>query len=203
MNKKIKLALGLTLGAIVSTAAITTMAVSCGDPSDSNSNSNSGNGIEKNNGIITSIYNPSPEIKAKFPEADFNKLVDIQTKMIKMMTENPQMNPSGAQEIKYGKVEISLIGSVFSSETNSTQVFVNDKGQKVEYISKSKNTINLTPDSNGKYTQNTFMSLVFNPPYPGDDNKPITSTQQLTKEQLEAQFQLILSGKIPSMPPKN
>ncbi len=62
LGRKFKLALGIGLGAMVSTAAIATMAVSCGKE-------------EKSIAISESKYEPSPEIAAKISKQQFDTLI--------------------------------------------------------------------------------------------------------------------------------
>ncbi len=68
LSRKMKLALGLSLGAIVTTAAVTTMAVSCSDSNSSDSNS-SGSNI-----VTSSNYNPTPELAKKITQADIDRM---------------------------------------------------------------------------------------------------------------------------------
>ncbi len=95
MNKKIKLALGLTFGAIVSTAAITTMAVSC---------SNEPEKVVHKNGA----YSPTKEIGQKFTQDDFNTMKANLEKAADKIRE--QLVSSGATNIVV-KTMIALEGT--------------------------------------------------------------------------------------------
>ncbi len=177
LSRKMKLALGLSLGAIVTTAAVTTMAVSCSDSNSSDSNSSGGSNSNSGNNIVTSSnYNPSPALASKISQEDINIM---NTNLQNNVDESKKgLESSGATNVVVS-ASVSLQGDKLFQITKSS--FTSKEGIKMTndltYI------YTLVPNKDDKYLVEAKASQTENgvqKPAPG-----ITPSQLVSRADLE------------------
>ncbi len=176
MSRKMKLALGIGLGAIVATGAISTIAVSCARDNDSGSSSNhqqSGGG-----------YNPSPAIRERITLSDYNRIKDNLDELLKITIANTEAQ--GGTNVK-GSASITVDGDYLIMENSSS---VTMAGNTIASQMKSK--YYLIPNSEGKIAVTMSSKLTNN----GSTTVGPDTTTYFTVEEVDKQLRPYWDGSI-------
>lgn len=173
MNKKLKLALAIGLGGIVSTAAITTMAVSCSNEPEKPEI------VKHENGK----YNPTPEIGNELTLVSFNKMKANLEKLAEKLKAG--LSDSKATNVQT-KTMIELEGS-----TLTIGYYLSGDQDKGQYVETLTDSYNLIPNQDKKF-QVVSNGLITD----NGVSTPNNSVNFLTLEQLKQRLQPIYDGSI-------
>lgn len=152
MKRKIKLALGLSLGALVATTAITTMAVSCGDPNsgttNNGTNNGSNNGSSSNSNSISNLVGSNGNIVDIKPSTGSSIAVPHNSTYVKLVSPNGKLTVESAYAGGSNAEKIIPL-SVFNAQDTTRKTLISPEAEKsADNAGVSKATTKIVVDDN-------------------------------------------------------